>query len=106
MAFDEVLADRLRDLLPDATEKRMFGGVAFMERGNLVVGVLGDELIARIGPEAAPAALEEDGVRVFDITGRPMRGWVMVGPDGLGEEEDLDEWVRRCRAFVGALPAK
>ena len=106
MAFDEVLADRLRDLLPHAVEKRMFGGVAFMERGNLVVGVLGEDVIARIGPDAAPSALAEDGVRVFDITGRPMKGWVVVGPDGMTDDDDLEKWVARCRAFVGDLPAK
>lgn len=103
MAYDEVLADRLRDLLPLADEKRMFGGIAFMEHGNLVVGVLGDELIARLGPDAGAAV--GPGVRPFDFTGRPMKGWLMVEAGELDDEE-LEAWVTRCRRFVATLPAK
>jgi len=106
MAYDEGLAERVRDLLPDAEEKRMFGGVAWMERGNLVVGVLGDDVIARVGPVASDAALAEDGVRPFDFTGRPMKGWVVVAQEALAEDEDLETWVARCRAFTDGLPAK
>lgn len=106
MPFDEVLADRLRDLLPKAEERRMFGGVAFMERGHLVVGVLGDDLIARVGADAAGPALAMDGVRPFDFTGRPMAGWVVVGPDAMQDDQDLEAWVSRCRAFTRTLPPK
>lgn len=106
MAFDEGLAERIRELLPNATEKRMFGGVAWMERGNLVVGVLGDDMIARVGPAATAAALREDGARPFDFTGRPMNGWVVVAQEALAEDADLAAWVERCRGFTRTLPAK
>lgn len=106
VAFDEALAQRIRELLPKATEKRMFGGVAFLERGNMVVGVLGDDMIARVGPDATEAALREDGVRSFDFTGRPMKGWVVVSQEVLPEDEELGAWVRRCQGFVATLPPK
>lgn len=106
MAFDEGLAQRLREQLPDAAEKRMFGGVAFLERGNLVVGVLGDDLIARVGPDATEDALGRPGARPFDFTGRPMKGWVVVNGGALAEDQDLEGWVRRCRSFTGTLPTK
>lgn len=106
MAYDEGLATRIRDLLPKTTEKRMFGGLAFMERGNLVVGVLGDEMIARVGPKGMAAALAEDGARAFDFTGRPMQGWVVVDQSALEDDEQLESWVRRCRSFTDTLPAK
>jgi len=78
MAYDEVLADRVRERLsasPGVAEKRMFGGIAFLTYGNMTAGVRGDELIARISPDDTDAALAHPGVRVFDITGKPMRGW-------------------------------
>ena len=106
MAFDEGLAERIRGLLPKATERRMFGGVAWMERGNLVVGVLGDDMIVRVGPDATAAALSEEGVRAFDFTGRPMNGWVVVAQEALAEDADLEAWVGRARSFTGTLPAK
>ncbi len=106
MAYDEGLAERIRELLPKATEKRMFGGVGFMERGNLVVGVLGDEMIARVGPDDTAAALKEDGVRTFDFTGKTMKGWVVVAQEVLPEEEELLAWVQRCQNFARTLPAK
>jgi hypothetical protein len=84
----------------------MFGGVAWMERGNLVVGVLGDDMIARVGPAATQAALQEEGVRPFDFTGRPMNGWVVVAQEALADDEDLAAWVERCRGFVRTLPEK
>ena len=106
MAFDEGLAERIRDLLPKAVEKRMFGGVAFMERGNLVVGVLGDEMIARVGPAATEAALAMPGVRTFDFTGKAMSGWVVVSQEPVAEDPELRKWVERCQAFARTLPAK
>ena len=77
MAYDEILADRIREKLrssPGVAEKRMFGGIAFLTHGNMIVGVHGDELIARIRPDDTDTALAEAGVRIFDITGKPMRG--------------------------------
>jgi TfoX/Sxy family transcriptional regulator of competence genes len=108
MAFDDALAERLRDRLRDAAgvhEKKMFGGLAFLTEGNMTVGVHGDDLIARIAPDDTPAALAELGVRPFDITGRPMRGWVLVAGDAL-DDDVLDRWVAQARAFVAGLPPK
>jgi TfoX/Sxy family transcriptional regulator of competence genes len=106
VAYDEGLAERIRDLLPKAAEKRMFGGVAWMERGHLVAGVWKDSLIARVPPEATAAALEEAGVSAFDVTGRPMRGWVLVGAEAVAEEPELQRWVERSRAYARTLPEK
>src|SRR5687767_9937960 len=106
MAYDEGLASRIEELLPKAEQKRMFGGLAFMERGNLVVGVLGDDMIARVGPSDTVKALEEAGVRPFDFTGKPMSGWVVVEQEAVAEDEDLSRWVERCRKFTKTLPAK
>lgn len=106
MAYDEGLAERLRDLLPKATEKKMFGGVAWMERGHLVAGVWKDSLIARVAPEETAKALTEKGVAAFDVTGRPMKGWVLVDAEAIAEEPELQAWVDRSRAYTRTLPAK
>jgi TfoX/Sxy family transcriptional regulator of competence genes len=106
VAYDEGLAERIRDLLPKATEKKMFGGVAWMERGNLVAGVWKESLIARVPAEETAKALKEKGVSPFDVTGRPMRGWVLVEAEAVAEEPELKEWVERSRAYVRTLPAK
>jgi hypothetical protein len=108
MAYDEVLADRIRERLGKHTgvgEKRMFGGLVFFTEGNMTVGVFHDDLIARIGPGAAGAALARPGVRVFDITGRPMRNWVVVDGDRL-DDADLDAWIDQAAGFVATLPPK
>jgi len=86
------------------TEKKMFGGLAFLTYGNMTVGVHGDDLIARIAPDDTPAALTEPGVRPFDITGRPMRGWILVAGEAL--DDVLDRWVEQARTFVASLPPK
>jgi hypothetical protein len=109
MAFDESLATRVRDALgrmPGVEERRMFGGVGFLLHGNLLVGVWKDSLVVRLGPDGRDDALREPHVRVFDITGRPMRGWVMVGPEGVADDDQLAGWVARARRFVDTLPAK
>jgi TfoX N-terminal domain len=108
VAYDPELADRIHDVLvgePGLTEQPMFGGVAYMLDGNVCVGIWHDELIARLGVEAAEQALREDGVREFDITGRPMRGWVLVAPERL-TGRGLRTWVDRARRFVRTLPPK
>jgi hypothetical protein len=108
MAYDAVLADRVRERLIAAagiSEKKMFGGLAFLTFGNMTVGVHGDDLIARIDPATMDAALAEPGVRPFDITGRPMRGWVMVAGGELGDDT-LEDWIERARKYVGTLPRK
>jgi TfoX/Sxy family transcriptional regulator of competence genes len=109
MAYDESLAERIRDQLRRTRgidEKKMFGGIGFLLDGNMLVGVWKDSLIVRLGPDEGEAALEEPHVRVFDVTGRPMKGWVMVDPDGLDTDEQLKQWVKRALRFVETLPPK
>jgi TfoX/Sxy family transcriptional regulator of competence genes len=108
MAYDDALAQRVRDRMmdePGVSEKKMFGGLAFLTAGNMTVGVHRDDLIARIDPEAMDAALSEPGVRPFDMTGRPMRGWILVASDGLTDEE-LESWIDLARSYVNTLPPK
>jgi TfoX/Sxy family transcriptional regulator of competence genes len=108
MAYDAVLAQRVRDRMTDEpalSEKKMFGGLAFLTAGNMTVGVHGDDLIARIDPQTTDAALAEPGVRPFDMTGRPMRGWVLVAGDGLTDQE-LERWIVRACSYAGTLPPK
>ncbi|MFE3644429.1 TfoX/Sxy family protein [Streptomyces sp. NPDC059169] len=109
MAFDEGLAERVRTALgtdPGVTERRMFGGLAFLYEGNMAVGVIGDELMVRVGPEATEAALARPGARPFDFTGRPMRGWVLVAPSAVSEDGALADWIERGRGFAASLPPK
>ncbi|MDX1945837.1 MAG: TfoX/Sxy family protein [Pirellulaceae bacterium] len=109
MAFSESLADRVRNVLRGRrgiTEKRMFGGLAFLLRGNMCVGIWKTALIVRMLPADASALLAEPHVRPFDVTGRPMRGWLLVEPDGVEEDRQLAAWIERALDFVGTLPAK
>jgi TfoX/Sxy family transcriptional regulator of competence genes len=108
MAYDAELAQRVRDRMiavAGVSEKKMFGGLAFLTSGNMTVGVYGDGLIARIDPEAMDAALAEPGVRHFDMGGRPMRGWILVASDVLPDDE-LERWIDRARRYVATLPPK
>ena len=109
MAYSESLARRIRHVLArrrNIVEKKMFGGVGFLLHGNMCVGVWKDSLIARIGPESYEQALSEPHVRPFDVTGRPMKGWVMVEPDGIEPDEGLADWVRRAEQFTTTLSRK
>lgn len=109
MSYSRQLADRVRHTLGKQrglVEKRMFGGVVFLLRGNMLVGIWEQSLIARLGPDAAAQALQEPNVRAFDVTGRPMRGWVMIDPDGLERDADLAAWLARAQEFVETLPGK
>ena len=109
MAYDEQLADRVRAVLSDefgVTEQKMFGGLAFMLRGNMCCGVLGDALILRLGPEGGAAALEQPGIGQFDFTGRPMKAFVMAEPSTVAADEDLGRWVGEAVAFAGSLPER
>ena len=108
MAYDEQLADRVRELLspePGLTERKMFGGLAFMLDGHMSCGIVGDELMLRLGVDGAEDALERDHVRPMDFTGRPMTGMVFVSADGL-RGDALRDWVEGAAAFVRTLPPK
>ena len=108
MAFDESLAARIRDALArkGVEERKMFGGVGFLLHGNLLVGVWKDSLIVRLGPDEGDEALREPHVRAFDITGKPMKGWLLVEPEGVEEDDQLKDWIERATRFVRTLPAK
>ena len=109
MPYDEHLAHRVRSALgarENLTERKMFGGIAFMLNGNVATGVLGDELLVRLDPEEYDRALDEPGVRVFDMTGRPMTGWLLVGPEATATEDGLRAWVERGAAFASSLAPK
>jgi TfoX/Sxy family transcriptional regulator of competence genes len=109
MAYDEALAQRLRERLhgtAGVTEKKMFGGLAFITHGNMTVGVRGDELIARISPDDNDAALAESGVRPFDTGGRAApAGWIMVSGETL-DDPVLDRWIGQAATYVATLPRK
>jgi TfoX/Sxy family transcriptional regulator of competence genes len=109
VAFDEGLAQRIREHLAEranVAEKKMFGGLAFLVDGNMCVGVLGDELIVRLGAEATDVAFARPGVQAYDLRGRPMKGWVAVEPDALSEDQMLAAWVNDALEFVRTLPPK
>ncbi len=109
MAYDDDLARRVREQLagePAVTEKAMFGGLAFLLRGNMAVGLSGDELMVRVGPDASDDALARPHTRPFDMTGRPMKGWILAASEGVSEERDLAAWVTRGVEFARSLPAK
>ncbi len=109
MAYDEGLTERLREILADRTgiaEKKMFGGLAFLSRGNMLCGIVGDTLMARVGPGGHALALARPHARPMDFTGKAMKGMVYVDPAGFAEDADLESWVALCEAFVGTLPAK
>jgi hypothetical protein len=89
-----------------SVEKRMFGGIGFLIGGNMACGVNRENLIVRVGPEQYDAALAEPHVRPFDMTGRPMKGWIVVAPDGCATEADLGSWIQRGVAIAQSLPEK
>jgi TfoX/Sxy family transcriptional regulator of competence genes len=109
MAYDEGLAQRTREALgelPGLVEKKMFGGVGFMVQGNMACGVNKDDLIVRVGAERYEEALAKPHTRPFDMTGRPMKGWVMVASDGYESDDALKSWVQQGVDFALTLPAK
>jgi TfoX/Sxy family transcriptional regulator of competence genes len=109
MSFDEGLAQRVRETLgsrPRITERRMFGGLAFLVDGKMFVGISGSKLMARVGVEHYHDALALPHVREMDFTGKPMKGYVYVEPPGLAEDDDLAKWVSWCAGYVEGLPAK
>jgi len=109
MAFDDLLAARIRSSVSRRkgfTEKKMFGGIGFLLNGNMCIGVWKEFLILRVGPGQYEAALAEPHVKEFDITGKSMRGWVMVENGGVEDEASLKSWVQRAVSFVHGLPMK
>ena len=109
MAFDETLAARIRDVLArrkNVEEKKMFGCICFFINGNALAGVWKDRLIARLGPDEGEEVLRKPHVRAFDITGRPMRNWVAVEPEGIEDDDQLKAWIERATKFVRRLPRK
>ena len=109
MAFSESLAARIRDALArkkNIEEKKMFGGVGFLLNGNMLVGVWKNSMIVRLGPDAYQDTLIEPHVKEFDITGKAMKGWIMVETEGVAEDAQVQPWIQRAMKFVGKLPAK
>ena len=109
MSFDAGLAERIRDVLRSdthTTEKKMFGGLAFMTGGYMFIGISGDALMARVGPENYEKALSQPHVREMDFTGKPMKGYVFVDPLGFESDADLSNWINLCHIFVKSLPPK
>ncbi len=109
MVFNETLAERIRHRLArrkNIEEKKMFGGVGFLLNGNLLVGVWKDSLCVRLGPDEGEEALKEPHVKKFDITGRPMKNWVLVEPEGIMSDDQINDWIERAMKFVTTLPGK
>jgi len=108
MAYDELLAERVREELqadPGYSERKMFGGLCFMLHGNMCAGVVGEQLMLRLGAPAAEQALAQPHVSPMDFTGRPMKGMVYVDRDGL-KGAALTRWVDQAASFTRGLPAK
>jgi TfoX/Sxy family transcriptional regulator of competence genes len=109
MAFSEALAARVREVLgrqEGITERKMFGGLAFLLNGNMCCGIVSDRLMLRLGESGAAEALAEAHTRMMDFTGKPMKSMVYVDPGGFASEEALRKWVRRAVAYASTLPAK
>jgi TfoX N-terminal domain len=109
LAYDEALAARVREVIGDidaeVTERKMFGGLAFMLNGHMFTGIVGDQLMLRLGDGGAEQALRREHVREMDFTGRPMRAMVFVEPAGL-EGDALGEWIASAAVFARSLPPK
>ncbi len=109
MTYDQGLAQRISEVLDELTgtvEKKMFGGVCYLIDGNMACGVYKEFLIVRVGPERYEESLKIPGTRVFDITGKVMKGWVMVDESAYAEDDDLREWVLKGVEFAKSLPPK
>jgi len=107
MPYDDRLASRLREVFHgrrNVVEKRMFGGLAFMVRGHMCCGVIGDELMVRVGPEEFAKAVREPHARPMDFTGRPLTGFLYVSSKGHARRQSLEKWVRRAIRFAQTLP--
>jgi hypothetical protein len=109
MPYNERLAERVRAIIgdgPGLTERKMFGGIAFMLNGNMFCGITRDDLMVRVGPGRFDEALASRSARPMDMTGRPMKGMALVGPEGYATDQQLRAWVEQTLEFVRSLPAK
>lgn len=109
MAYDEGLAERLHDHFKnrlDVNVKKMFGGLCFMVADHMCCGIVNDTLMARVGPENYESCLKKKHVSEMDFTGRPLRGFVYVAPEGFEDDEDLRYWLDLCESFINTLPPK
>jgi TfoX/Sxy family transcriptional regulator of competence genes len=109
VAYNEQLANRIRAIVgngPELSERKMFGGLAFMHNGNMFCGITRDDLMVRLGPERFEEALASPHARPMDFTGRPMKGMAFVGPEGYAKDEQLLSWVERTLEYARSLPAK
>lgn len=109
MSYDQGLAERIRFVIgdvPGLTEKKMFGGVGFLVNGNMACGVHGNDMIVRLEPDRYQDASKLANVKPFDMTGRPMKGWLMVEPGGVATDHELDRWVQMAVNYASTLPAK
>jgi len=109
MAFDEGLAQRVREFMSldgDVSERKMFGGLCFLCNGNMALGIVGDELMVRVGAPAWTEALREPHTREMDFTGRSMKGMVFVTPPGLSDDDELRQWIERATSFARTLPPR
>ncbi|PKN05624.1 MAG: RNA methyltransferase [Deltaproteobacteria bacterium HGW-Deltaproteobacteria-9] len=109
MSYDKGLVQKVREILeeePGFAEKKMFGGICFLFFGNMVCGVIKEDLIVRVGADSYEEMLKMPHAVEFDITGRPMKGWIMVLSAALDADEELNDWVQRAVSFVRTLPPK
>ncbi len=109
MAYDEGLAQRVREVLeeqPGYDEKKMFGGICFLFYGNMACGIIDDDLIVRVGKPNYEVCLQKTHARKFDITGRPMSGWVMISYEGHEKDEDMLDWIKLGVEWALSLPRK
>jgi TfoX/Sxy family transcriptional regulator of competence genes len=109
MPYDEGLAQRIDEILGEASglvQKKMFGGICYLAEGNMACGIYKEYLIVRVGPEKYEDALQQPNTKVFDITGKVMKGWVMVSEAGYEDDHDLQKWLDQGLAFARSLPPK
>jgi hypothetical protein len=109
MAYDMILADRIRAKVcrqPGFTEKQMFGGICYMLHGNVCTGVIKDEMVIRQDPSRTDALLQNKHIRMFDFSGRPMKGWFFIHAKGVASDEDLARWAKAAITYARSLPAK
>jgi TfoX/Sxy family transcriptional regulator of competence genes len=109
MAYDEVLAERVRDVIGEAdglTTRKMFGGIAYMIFGNMACGVLDEVIVLRLGNEGAREALEEPYMSPMDFTGKPMKSMVYLDESGYEDDEVMERWIEQAVGFARSLPQK